>query len=419
MSELVKPEFVDNIVKIVKGIPYLNRIIEPGTSFRGEPHQSWYTKKGYFKDEVASALQKCIRRGLLLAALFWANQLIEMGGPFISFCMNRLKVICSEDIGNADPYIVVLIRKFLVKAKKEKNVEKKRKLILGCVKALCLAPKNRWTDSIIHATMEPEVKKYPEGLKKLKFLETEKMLFVKKEGDLNDFVKYMNNFKYSLNEMDAESACYWSQKIYDLEENNKTGRPTSKRGKSKDPMYGCWEVFKKKHCGFMCIRSHREIIESLMTFYDDKKNGRSERLFLVQAILFDCYRDKIKVRISRDLDEFEIDVKTLKWLKSDVKIKMEDWAVDKHTKRGKDKTSEDFWTVGSKLENVYSGLKGDPWLDIAKKLNSQRDEEGVAGLKRKRMRKKKKKRKRKRDDENDRKSKGRKKGSGDVAPGGM
>lgn len=57
------------------------------------------TAGGYPMGEVASALQKCIRRGLEKEAVFWAQ---ELESSFRNYVWKRLAVIAHEDIGVAD-----------------------------------------------------------------------------------------------------------------------------------------------------------------------------------------------------------------------------------------------------------------------------------------------------------------------------
>jgi replication-associated recombination protein RarA len=58
------------------------------------------TPGGYNVGEVASAMQKCIRRGLADEALFWATELDFTG--FGEYVFKRLRIIASEDVGLAD-----------------------------------------------------------------------------------------------------------------------------------------------------------------------------------------------------------------------------------------------------------------------------------------------------------------------------
>lgn len=62
---------------------------------------------GYPLDEVVSSLQKCVRRGLVDDAIFWAVEMNESG--FGAYCWRRLMVIVSEDIGLADHHAPVLV----------------------------------------------------------------------------------------------------------------------------------------------------------------------------------------------------------------------------------------------------------------------------------------------------------------------
>jgi replication-associated recombination protein RarA len=66
-------------------------------------HGPWAmrTRNGYHADEVVSALQKVIRRCDGDGALFWSNEL-NMSG-LGGWAWRRLFIICSEDIGLAEP----------------------------------------------------------------------------------------------------------------------------------------------------------------------------------------------------------------------------------------------------------------------------------------------------------------------------
>jgi len=59
------------------------------------------TKNDYALDEVVSALQKSIRRSKEREALFWAHELYLSG--YSEYLFKRLFIICSEDIGLAEP----------------------------------------------------------------------------------------------------------------------------------------------------------------------------------------------------------------------------------------------------------------------------------------------------------------------------
>lgn len=65
------------------------------------------TKNGYSLNEVASALQKAIRRGLEDDAIYWATEL-DMSG-FGNYAWKRMRVIVAEDIGIAEPNLPATI----------------------------------------------------------------------------------------------------------------------------------------------------------------------------------------------------------------------------------------------------------------------------------------------------------------------
>lgn len=118
----------------------------------GKPKSQWEmrTRHNYQFDEVASALQKCIRRGWEDEALFWAMELNESG--YGAYCWRRLMVIASEDIGMGDPmaaaaiaglhYASVIVREGGM-YKPTKGGPWPEENLLQAVMHLCRAPKNR------------------------------------------------------------------------------------------------------------------------------------------------------------------------------------------------------------------------------------------------------------------------------------
>ncbi|MBM4147054.1 MAG: hypothetical protein FJ240_12430 [Nitrospira sp.] len=110
------------------------------------------TESGYPFDEVASALQKSIRRGLEEDAMFWA---IEMETRFPDYLWKRLQVISVEDIGIADPQVVLYVaemRRLYQELKKEYDKEPKRKsrsfrmVLANAILSMCRAKKSRICD---------------------------------------------------------------------------------------------------------------------------------------------------------------------------------------------------------------------------------------------------------------------------------
>lgn len=65
------------------------------------------TAHGYPLDEVVSAMQKEIRRGHEIEAMFWAFEIARSG--MVKYVWRRLGVIACEDVGLADPMAAVVV----------------------------------------------------------------------------------------------------------------------------------------------------------------------------------------------------------------------------------------------------------------------------------------------------------------------
>jgi replication-associated recombination protein RarA len=74
------------------------------THFQTKPH-------GFNDDEVKSAMQKEIRRGNEGDAMYWALEIALESKPSFGWLRNRLKIIAYEDIGLANPDLVLQISK--------------------------------------------------------------------------------------------------------------------------------------------------------------------------------------------------------------------------------------------------------------------------------------------------------------------
>lgn len=119
------------------------------------PFSQLHTPGGYKNGEVASALQKAIRRGDERGALFWATEL-ELGGAG-SYVWKRLRIIASEDVGLADSNVAVQVNAlFQLWTEMRKQVRDEayagfyRVFMLHAVCILARAPKSRLLD---HALM--------------------------------------------------------------------------------------------------------------------------------------------------------------------------------------------------------------------------------------------------------------------------
>jgi replication-associated recombination protein RarA len=106
------------------------------------------TQRGYYFDEVFSALQKDIRRGKEYEAVFWAAELESFNPKAL---WNRLRVIASEDIGIANPHasLIVDVLEKEYNATKGKN-DSWRLYLVHAVLFLARSPKSRIVDSLLN-----------------------------------------------------------------------------------------------------------------------------------------------------------------------------------------------------------------------------------------------------------------------------
>jgi replication-associated recombination protein RarA len=109
------------------------------------------TPGGHLCGEAASALQKCIRRGLERESLYWASELDAAG--YGNYVWKRLRIIATEDVGIADSNVCVQVRTLYenwrdIKAMPHQKFP--RIFIVHAVLILVRAPKSRIVD---HAGM--------------------------------------------------------------------------------------------------------------------------------------------------------------------------------------------------------------------------------------------------------------------------
>ena len=124
------------------------------------------TVNGHSLPEVVSALQKCIRRGLVDDALYWAVDMYLTG--YDEYCWKRLKVIASEDVGPAEPHLPATIAALYatyteLKKKKDETHAPQRLQLVHAVILLAQARKSRVVDHALiyhfgnHAQLKREI----------------------------------------------------------------------------------------------------------------------------------------------------------------------------------------------------------------------------------------------------------------------
>jgi replication-associated recombination protein RarA len=112
------------------------------------------TVNGHLLPEVVSALQKCVRRGLVDDALYWAVDMYLTG--YDEYCWKRLRIMASEDVGPAEPHLPatvdVLYRTYSdLKKKNDEAHAPQRLMLVHAAIVLAQAHKNRVVDhALIH-----------------------------------------------------------------------------------------------------------------------------------------------------------------------------------------------------------------------------------------------------------------------------
>jgi replication-associated recombination protein RarA len=124
------------------------------------------TVHGHDWSEVVSALQKCVRRGLEDDALYWAVELDRSG--YGEFAFKRLRVIAMEDVGLADPNVIVQVQSLyeVWTALRKKRDDKNQPWRLALVMATMVCARAAKSRAVDHALLayygEDEVREIPD-----------------------------------------------------------------------------------------------------------------------------------------------------------------------------------------------------------------------------------------------------------------
>ena len=128
------------------------------------PFSQLHTPGGHLCGEVASALQKSIRRGHEQEALHWASEL-DLAG-YGGYVWKRLRIIASEDVGPADSGVAVQIRVLYENWLEQRKTDKGDDSLSAALNAgiflvhavilLARAPKSRIVDHALMVMYEGE-----------------------------------------------------------------------------------------------------------------------------------------------------------------------------------------------------------------------------------------------------------------------
>ena len=106
------------------------------------------TRHNHPLDVAASALQKACRRSDSESACYWARELIERHPHYLWF---RLSIICSEDIGLANPHLpatIAALRQSFYEATKRKGNDGSLFAVHAAI-LLARSPKSRLVDAML------------------------------------------------------------------------------------------------------------------------------------------------------------------------------------------------------------------------------------------------------------------------------
>lgn len=120
-----------------------------------DPWQKAITKNGYACDEVISALQKCIRRGLEEEACMFAYELYLTSFELENKLWSRLLTISIEDVGMGNPMASVIINN-LNQMRREFDYQAVDRplFFVHAIRVLCSSDKDRSSDVLKNLVMK-------------------------------------------------------------------------------------------------------------------------------------------------------------------------------------------------------------------------------------------------------------------------
>ena len=116
-----------------------------------DPWQRTTTEHGFAADEVISALQKSIRRGLVDNALLLAWEMYVTSPEMEQMLWSRLCVIAVEDVGLGNAQAPVLVETLLQQHQRYPRPQHDRFLFAAhAIRVMASGPKDRTTDDMVN-----------------------------------------------------------------------------------------------------------------------------------------------------------------------------------------------------------------------------------------------------------------------------
>ncbi|MFQ6793226.1 hypothetical protein [Thomasclavelia sp.] len=186
-----------------------------------DPWSKIITRNGYAGDEVISALQKSIRRGLEEQACMFAYELYISSPQLEEKLWRRLLTISVEDIGMGNPMAAIMVNNLFQMSRQFEYADGDRPMyFIHAIRYLCQSEKDRSSDLLKNICIKSfAMGKFPEipdyaldkhtqrgqamGRDSFHFLNEASKVYPQKEVD-ND---YKERYAKILEEYDPENVC--------------------------------------------------------------------------------------------------------------------------------------------------------------------------------------------------------------------
>lgn len=186
-----------------------------------DPWSKIVTRNGYAGDEVISALQKSIRRGLEEQACMFAYELYISSPQLEEKLWRRLLTISVEDIGMGNPMAAIMVNNLFQMSRQFEYADGDRPMyFIHAIRYLCQSEKDRSSDLLKNICIKSfAMGKFPEipdyaldkhtqrgqamGRDSFHFLNEASKVYPQKEVDNN----YKERYAEILEEYDPENVC--------------------------------------------------------------------------------------------------------------------------------------------------------------------------------------------------------------------
>lgn len=342
---------------------------------------------GHSPDVLKSGVQKYCRRGETDKAEWCVVELdlfSECGGePIRTNNLNRLVVICSEDVGVADPTLPIYIGQLLRDWELNRNAKNglDRQALLKMVRMISHSPKIRLLSDIravyCHGANIPSVRcdiRFSEVYDEIEDLPEEAagIWEMSSEKDTEDLAPLMDGLIHNLDICD-DRAFYYMFKILDLREAKKRcgqrfrgWQPTNYKlakplGGRFQPEYAIWEhLFHRAS-----VITYEQLTDVLDVLFDWYCHRSEPWLYLGQALL--CFLRDCDWSNSPSIPEVTPSICELAYKTNYTKpLTIDSYVYDKHTKEGRKEGQDalDFAKSGSLVQNEASELLNESYREI-------------------------------------------------------